>query len=133
MDSYSSQLFGYNSERSHFWASANQYLKDYTEIEKEPSAIAEVTINPPLKSLKTTIARMYLTGCSVGGSLFDCGVSGKALTASTLTVAVYANQQNSTLKDLFVSFSYILFSPSEAKFSSYGGMVDKEKFVGVDS
>jgi hypothetical protein len=69
---------------------------------------------------------MYLTGCSVGSQLFDCGVSGKDLTATTLTVAVYANHQgNSSLKEVFVSFSYILFSPSEAKFSSYGGMQDK--------
>lgn len=76
---------------------------------------------------------MYLTGCSAGDSVFDCGVSGKALTATTLTVTVYASQQNSTLKELFVSFSYILFSPSEAKFSSYGGMLDREMLTGTSS
>ena len=71
--------------------------------------------------------RVYLTGCDAE-SVFDCGISGKKMTESVLTVSAYLP---AGVKTGNLSFSFIIFSPNSANFSSYGGMLDKTGFKGA--
>ena len=79
-----------------------------------------------LTNLNTSIARVYLTGCDAVQTL-DCGVTGSKMNESTLTVSAYLP---SGLSAGGLSFSFIIFSPPTASFSSYGGMLDQTNFRG---
>jgi hypothetical protein len=74
-------------------------------------------------STKNSIARLFLTGCTAVQQTFDCKVAGKALKDTALTVVgqIGANK-GGVPKTAKLSLSYIIFSPTEAGFTSYGGL-----------
>ena len=72
---------------------------------------------------------MYLTGCCTDGKVFDCKIVGKEFTPTHLSVAASIGSQTRA-QSANITFSYIIFSPAKASFSSYGGMIDQESLQG---
>lgn len=88
----------------------------------------EILFDPPVANQQSSIARMFLVGCSADGKIFDCKITGKSFTPTALTVIGYVGGSNVTNGKIFLS--YIIFSPSLVSLSSYGGLFDKENFQG---
>ena len=72
---------------------------------------------------------MYLTGCCTDGKIFDCKIVGKNFTPTHLSVAASVGSQAKP-SSANITFSYIIFSPAKASFSSYGGMIDQSNLLG---
>jgi hypothetical protein len=86
-----------------------------------------VTINiDPVANFNTSILRTFLLGCDSDSSSIQCGLLPKSVGKTSFSIDVYGSQTSNTS----ISFSYLIFSPSTAGFTSYGGYLTNQSFTG---
>lgn len=79
-----------------------------------------------IANFNASILRTFLLGCDTGSSSMKCGLLPAGVAKNSFTIDVENMAINSK-----ISFSYVIFAPSIAKFTSYGGLVNKEAFKGT--
>lgn len=81
----------------------------------------------PVLNANSSILRTFLLGCDSKTSSFECGLLPKAVKNSLITVEIYGTSSGNTT----ISFSYVIFSPSTAGFTSYGGYLTNQSLQGT--
>lgn len=84
-----------------------------------------ITTDPILNS-NTSILRTFLLGCDSDTASVECGLLPKAVGSSSIAVDIYGLK----MSNASISFSYLVFSPSTAGFTSYGGYLTNQSFRG---
>jgi hypothetical protein len=89
-----------------------------------------VTINTEnIVNFNTSILRTFLLGCDSATSSFQCGLLPRSVRNSSIIVEIHSYSG----ANFSISFSYIVFSPSTAGFTSYGGYITNQTFKGTFS
>lgn len=79
-----------------------------------------------ITNFNASILRTFLLGCDTASSSMKCGLLPAGVAQNFINIEVENMAVNSK-----ISFSYVIFAPSRAKFTSYGGLVNKEGFKGT--
>lgn len=123
------KIYGFCKRRPAFGVQSTMYQYFYAAIISE-NGTSLITINTDnIVNFNTSILRTFLLGCDSATSSFQCGLLPRAVRTSSIIVETYSFPG----ANFSISFSYIIFSPSTAGFTSYGGYITNQTFRGTFS
>jgi hypothetical protein len=92
------------------------------------SAKALVGFNSPIPNYDTAISRVFLNGLTLTQETkFEVSVEGKKISEKQFEIEFVIGSQTSVTK---IYLSYLIFSPSQSTFDSYGGVISKSSLEG---
>ena len=134
----------WNTVKLNFWVSSRKdiilgaissgtsiaNISDFNNIRNQ-TVHTFVNFRNPVKNADKMVSRAFLNGIKVNPSntnTLDVGVEARQTEEKRLPVKVRVGQ-NLELNTLW--FSFIIFSPNEVEFASYGGGYSRQNFKGI--